>query len=401
MARATARDLLDRRSDVELVLADVNVPAVQAVEERLRGVSRSGAERISSTGVDAANVETVRQTVRGSDVVINAALYYFNLPVMQAALAERVPYVDLGGLFHVTRQQLMLHGVWERAGVTAIVGMGSTPGITNVQARHAVTLLDRVETIGIYCGNTPNADSPGAWGYSVNTILDEATKPPMAFRDGRLQELEPLAEPTTWSFLEPIGEKEVHHSLHSEIATLPFSFADRGVRECFFKINYFGYTPVALRQLKALADAGLASLDPVAVPDRGRPGEVAHVRPRDVLVAALTREEQRRADSGERGGDRDAFVVDHEEVAVEVTGTRGGRRTVVRVDTIASGRADWRLSGGTILTATPPGIVACWLADGSLSLPGVHPPENSIEPERLFAELELRGMPTTVRVTEG
>lgn len=401
MARATARDLLDRRPDVALVLADLDLPAARAVEEALRTASRTGAQQISAQRVDAADVDSVRDTIRDADVVINAAVYYFNLSVMHAALAERVPYVDLGGLFHVTRQQLLLHTVFERAGLTAIIGMGSTPGITNVQARHAVTLLDRVETIGIYCGNTPNADSPGVWGYSINTILDEATKPPMVFRDGRLQELEPLAEPTTWSFLEPIGEKEVHQSLHSEIATLPFSFADRGVRECFFKINYFGYTPAALRQLKALADAGMASLDPVAVPDRGRPGEIAQVRPRDVLVAALGREEQRRAEASERGGDGDAFVVDHEEVAVEVTGTRDGRRTVVRVDTIASGRPDWRLAGGTILTATPPGVVACWLADGSLSLPGVHPPENAIDPERLFGELERRGMRTTVRVTEG
>ncbi len=401
MARATARDLLDRHPEVELVLADLNLPAAQEVEEGLRRVSGAAAERITSRRVDASDVDAVRETIRGADVVINAALYYFNLPVMQAALAERVPYVDLGGLFHATRQQLLLHGVFERAGVTAIIGMGSTPGITNVQARHAVALLDRVEVIGVYCGNTPNADRPGAWGYSINTILDEATKPPMVFRAGRLEELEPLAEPTTWSFLEPIGDKEVHHSLHSEIATLPFSFADRGVRECFFKINYFGYTPEALRQLKALADAGLAGLDPVAVPDRARTGEIAHVRPRDVLVATLVREEERRADAREAGSDRDTFVVDHEEVAVEVTGSRGTRRTVVRVDTLASGRPDWRLPGGTLLTATPPGIVACWLADGSLVLPGVHPPENAIEPERLFRELEQRGMRTTVRVTEG
>ncbi len=402
MARATARDLLDDPG-VELVLADLNLRAAQEVEEGLRRISGAAAAKIRSRGVDAADVDAVRETIRGADVVINAALYYFNLPVMQAALAERVPYLDLGGLFHTTRQQLLLHGVFERAGVTAIVGMGSTPGITNVQVRHAVALLDRVETIAVYCGNTPNADRPGAWGYSINTILDEATKPPMVFRAGRLEELEPLAEPTTWSFLEPIGDKEVHHSLHSEIATLPFSFADRGVRDCFFKINYFGYTPAALRQLKALAEAGLASLDPVAVPDRARTGETAHVRPRDVLVATLAREEERRADADadEGAGDHDTFLVDHEEVAVEVTGTRDTRPTVVRVDTLASGRPDWRLPAGTLLTATPPAIVARWLADASLSLPGVHPPENVVDPERLFGELEQRGIRTTVRITDG
>jgi saccharopine dehydrogenase-like NADP-dependent oxidoreductase len=73
MARATARDLLDRRPDVELVLADVNVQAAQAVEEGLRGVSRPGRHKISPTRVDASDVEAVRETIRGADAVINAA----------------------------------------------------------------------------------------------------------------------------------------------------------------------------------------------------------------------------------------------------------------------------------------------------------------------------------------
>ena len=361
MARATARDLVETRPDVELVLADVNVDAAREVAATLSGA------RVEVRPVDAADLEGVRSVLRGADSVINAAHYYFNVPVMRAALAERVPYVDLGGLFHVTREQLPLDDEFERAGVTAVIGMGSTPGITNVQARHAVEMLDRVERIGVYCANTPEADSPEAWGYSIHTIIDEMTKAPMVFRDGELRELEPLAEPEVWEFLPPIGRKEVHHSLHSEIATLPISFADRGVRECFFKLNYFGYTPAALRRLKAMLDE----------------------RPRDEVIAELT------ALRG-RTGTADDFVVDHEEVAVEVRGERDGRPATVRIDTMGVARTDWRMSGGTLLTATPPGIVATWLADGTLRAPGVNPPEAVVEPERLLAALAARGIHTTV-----
>jgi saccharopine dehydrogenase-like NADP-dependent oxidoreductase len=120
-----------------------------------------------------------------------------------------------------------------------------------------------------------------------------------------------------------------------------------------------------------------------------------------VLIAALAREGERfAAESRVRGEDPDAFVVDHEEVCVVVDGTRHGRPARVRIDTLARGREDWALAGGTLLTATPPGIVAGWLADGSLHAPGVHPPETVIDPERLFAELDRRGMRTTVQVSE-
>ena len=225
------------------------------------------------------------------------------------------------------------------------------------------------------------------------------TKRPFVFRDGEFVELEPLAEPEPFAYLEPIGVQASHHSLHSEIATLPLTFASKGVRDVSFKLNHFGYTPRALAELKVLCDAGLASQEPVAVRERGtgEAGRSASVRPRDVLIAALARDGERlAAEARARGEDPDAFVVDHEEVCVVVDGTRDGRPARVRIDTIARGREDWQLAGGTLLTATPPGIVATWLADGSLRAPGVHPPETVIDPGRLFAELEWRGMKTSV-----
>lgn len=399
MGRATARDLLETRPDVSLVLADLDVAAAERIAGGLHDAVSGAAPRLSVARVDASDPASVRAVIAGADAVINSVQYDFNLVVMEAALGERVPYVDLGGLFHMTRRQLELGDAFTAAGVTAVIGMGSTPGVTNVQARAAADRLETVSSISVWCGNTPNPDALSAWGYSINTILDEVTKRPVVFRDGAFVELEPLAEPEPFRYLEPIGVQESHHSLHSEIATLPRSFTAKGVRDVSFKLNHFGYTPRALRQLKALCDAGLASIDPVAVPARDATDArtAVSVRPRDVLIASLTRDGERlAAEARARGEDPDAFVVDHEEVCVVVDGTREGGAARVRIDTMARGREDWRLAGGTLLTATPPGIVACWLADGSLVAPGVHPPETVIDPARLFAELDARGMPTTV-----
>ena len=66
--------------------------------------------------------------------MLNCVTYYWNLPVMRAALAARVPYSDLGGLYHGTQEQFALDDDFVAAGVPALLGMGSTPGITNAMA---------------------------------------------------------------------------------------------------------------------------------------------------------------------------------------------------------------------------------------------------------------------------
>ena len=70
------------------------------------------------------------------DVVVNCTQYNWNLDVMSAALAARVNYMDLGGLYHMTKKQFALDRDFRRIGKLAIAGMGGAPGITNVMARH-------------------------------------------------------------------------------------------------------------------------------------------------------------------------------------------------------------------------------------------------------------------------
>ena len=62
--------------------------------------------------------------------------------------------------------------------------------------------------------------------------------------------MEPLSEEEYYLFREPVGWAKTHLSLHSEVATIPLSLADKGIRECFFKITFFGYSERALRQMQ-------------------------------------------------------------------------------------------------------------------------------------------------------
>jgi saccharopine dehydrogenase-like NADP-dependent oxidoreductase len=319
----------------------------------------------------------------GADSLLNATVYYFNLPVMEACLEAGVHYVDLGGLFHTTRKQLELHERFQTAGITAVLGMGSAPGIPNVQARYAAERLDTIETIHIYDGIQPPPGDDVFFGYAIPTIIDELTMPPMVYRNGEFLACEPLSEPEEYWFQSPIGLLKTHLSLHSEVATLPVTYADKGVQECFFKINYWGVTEEALRKIKLFADLGFASTEPMEV-------KGVSIRPRDLFVKLMS----------PYTPPLDAFVAEasdptdwKKEIVTEVTGTQNGGRVTYRLGTLTA--------VGSRPTGAAPAIIAHWLAAGRISQAGVFPSEAVVEPEPFFAELAGRDIHTQVSVTQG
>jgi saccharopine dehydrogenase-like NADP-dependent oxidoreductase len=310
--------------------------------------------------------------------------YYFNLDVMRACLEAGVAYIDLGGLFHMTRQQLELGAEFERAGLTAILGLGSCPGVSNVQAGWLGSMLEQVDSVRIYNGSTLDEGESLAAPYAIDTILDEISQPAMVFRDGEFVEAQPLGEEEFYLFPEPIGWAKTHLSLHSEVATLPLSLAEKGIRECTFKITFFGYSEAALRKLQFLAQLGLASREPVEIGG-------ARVRPRDLLLrllAGLPQDQPKPAGPG------------FKDVATEVRGRAAGRKVTLRVDTSGWSHPQWGVSGGTHLVGAAPAIVARWLASGELSRPGVWAPEQVVPPEPFFAELGARGFTTRLARSE-
>jgi saccharopine dehydrogenase (NAD+, L-lysine-forming) len=377
IGRAIVRDLAEDRQVRDIVVADLDVEGARRLAESL------GRPGVTAVRADVADHAALTALVKGAGAVVNSVQYYFNLQVMKACLEAKAPYIDLGGLFHTTRKQLELDAEFRRAGVPAVIGLGSCPGIANVQARAVADAFDTVESIRIYNGATPDQGDSLAWAYSIQTIFDEITLPPVVFRDGTFVETAPLGEEELYRFQDPIGVTKVHLSLHSEVATLPLTYQAKGIRDCFFKISFFGYSEKALRQLQFLASLGLASTEPVQV--RG-----VAVRPRDVLVEVM-----KRAPQIERAGS-----LGFKDIVTEVRGTRGGRPAAGRVETTCWPHKTWGISGGTVLVATPPAIVARWLAQGAIKAAGVLPPEKAIEAAPFFKELESRGARTTVSVAE-
>jgi saccharopine dehydrogenase (NAD+, L-lysine-forming) len=351
-----------------------------------------GDGRFKAAGIDVTNRTALVKLLDGVDCVTNSVQYYFNLDVMQACLEAGCHYLDLGGLFYTTRKQLELHEVFQAKGLTAILGLGSCPGIANVHAALVADRFDRIEAIKIYNGATTDSKDSLAWPYSLETILDEMIERPAVFRAGQFVDLEPLAEEELFDFRPPIGNQIAHLSLHSEVATLPLSFASKGIEECFFKIHFFGYSEKAFRKLQALTRLGLGAKEPVTVKAKLPDNRLSsvEVRPRDVLSQVLLKSEATRR--GENPGFKD--------IATIVVGTKAGQPLTVRVDTLAWPHTDFGVTGGALTVGVPPAVVARWLAAGEVEAKGVYPPETAVDPLRFFRELAQRQISTEITVTE-
>lgn len=381
MGPGIVRDLAANPQVSQITVADLDAAGAQRVVEQTSG------DNLEAAAVDVRESASVHAVLRHADACVNAVQYYFNLEVMRACLRTGTPYVDLGGLFYMTREQLKLSPAFAEAGLTAILGLGSSPGVSNVATALAAEELERIESIQLYNAADVVEEDPLGQIYSIQTILDEITKEPVVFENGEFRTVEPLSGQEIFPFQPPVGVRTVHHSLHSELATLPLTYADRGVRDAFFKIAFFGYSEEALGQLKLLADLGLGSDELLRVGD-------AAVRPRDVLVA-LQREHAR--PSG--GADTDEELRGYKNVAAVVQGEQAGRPVTVRVDALAAPHKAWHASGSNVMVTSPPAIGAVWLAEGRIAQPGVHPPETVVPPREFFAALAVRGVSTTVTTT--
>jgi saccharopine dehydrogenase-like NADP-dependent oxidoreductase len=284
--------------------------------------------------LDASDADAVAEALDGCAVCVNCADYRLNLEVMRGCLDAGAHYVDLGGLFHVTRRQLELGEAFAGAGLTAIVGMGSAPGKTNLLARAAIERLgappSRMEIWAVT--RDPAAKShPFPAPYSVQTLKDELHMRPMVVREGRLDEVEPLSGHEEREFPEPVGRAEGIFTLHSELATLPAAYPT--LRSASFRLCL---SPGLLDKLLALRDGELP----------------------------------------------EPYVQSPDSVAMHLVEVVDGSSGSVTGLTITHG-------GSARSTSEPPARAAVELEDGRLSAPGVHPPEEAIsDPEAFLALLD-------------
>lgn len=365
MGRAVVHDLAGAPEVKSILVADFDHGRAHKVSREFgRGKSQAAFSDVRETS-------RLAKLLKGSHVVLNCTQFNWNLHVMRAALAARIHYMDLGGLYHMTRRQFALDRDFRRIGKLAIPGMGGAPGITNVMARALCDSMDRPQSIRVYNAGADlqKYDTPIAYSFSIATILDELTTPPVHFTGGKYVEKPILSEPEPGSFPNPIGKITLRHSIHSELGTLAESFRGRGVREVFFKINY----PAELVSLvRGLAETGFTSRERVAV-------NGYKIVPREVLLALLQKHAATKPPK------------DVEALRLVVIGRDGGKKTAAAMEMWAGNTKRPLMSAVARDTGFPCSIAAIMHGRGEIPGVGVIAPELVVPPQPFFNELKRRG----------
>ena len=217
--------------------------------------------------------------------------------------------------------------------------------------RAAADRFDHIESVRIRVGardlNAKLADF--FFPYSAQTIVEELTLKPWVFTHGKFREVKPR---TGWErvvFSRPVGAQWVVLTRHSEIATIPLTFRDKGLRECDFKV---GFDRKFVREVTRRLKAGWTARDFAKLPTpRGKPNDYEVSR---VIVR--------------------------------------GDKKIVTMDCHAKANRRWHASAGDIDTGCPPSIIAQMIATGTIAQRGVLPPEVAVPVELFFRELCRRGM---------
>lgn len=375
MGAGIVRDLLSDRAivDIETVrLCDASRDKMEALAAEL------GDPRIELVGLDVTDPDALSAAISGADICINCVptLLGFQMAIFEAALAAKVSYVDLGGLGTYTVKQIAEHERFKAAGVTAVIGVGADPGMSNVICRAVADELDEIDRINLYWAAELTGDENPVLvpPYSVSTVLAEYAHPSTQFYDGKHVECAPMSGAEYLDLPEPWGRCEFMHSPHSEQLTVPLAdgIREKGIKEFSWKLH------LPHREHEAwvgLVKAGFGDFnEPVDI------GGVS-VKPLDVLNKVIERNIKKNAERIPAQESHEIhFAIGH--------GRKGGKPCTVRVEVVVSPDPMYR-----------PYVDACTSMNGSIAAqlilkhtkkPGVYAPEGYFDVATYFPELEKR-----------
>lgn len=375
MGAGIVRDLLSDRAIIDIAkirLCDASREKMEALATEL------GDARIELVDLNVTDTAALSAAITGADICINCVptLLGFQMTIFEAALAAGVAYMDLGGLGTYTVKQIAEHERFKAAGVTAVLGAGSDPGMSNVICRAVADELDEIDRINLYwAAELAGEENPVLVPpYSVSTVLAEYAHPSTQFYGGRHVECPPMSGREFLELPEPWGRCEFMHSPHSEQLTVPLAdgIRDKGIKEFSWKLH------LPHREHEAwvgLVKAGFGDFDaPIEI------GGVS-VKPLDVLNKVIERNIRKNADS--------IPAQESHEIHFAIgQGRKDGKPCTVRVEVVVSPDPMYApyVDACTSMNAS----IAAQLILKEPKRPGVYAPESYFDASTYFPELEKR-----------
>ncbi len=366
----------------ELVLGDLRGDRSKA----LKSIGRTAT--VHPLQVDVTNPLSLQDALGDVDVAVNATLPEHNLAVMNACMDAGCAYVDPWGLSPVAPgerpgvlSQLDLDARWRERRLTAVVSMGSDPGVSSVMVRAAAERLATLDEVRILKAAAGAGSIEGYPLYSRAVFLRDALARPLVWEDGRLSSQDFVSGEEEYEFPAPVGRRHVYQFYHEEVLTLPQRLG-RPIRRVCFKHDI---NPDIVRAIAALDALGLLAAD------------------------------KRLALGGGRVSFRDAFLATFPEpstlvgpvagamaLVAEVLGTKAdGTRARITASLVVDHREANRKRGTTAeryVTAVAVSAAVALLEDPATLRPGVLAPEE-LPLDKVLPFLSERGVGFEVRET--
>jgi saccharopine dehydrogenase (NAD+, L-lysine-forming) len=141
------RTLADAEDFSEIVIGDIDLPRAEQLAREI------GGDRLVATHVDVLDNQSITRAVTGCDLVVNCVGPFYNTvrAIVDAVVAAGINYLDVCDDVDVTRDLLAMNDRVANAGLTMVIGMGNSPGATNLLAAFAAqSLLDTTEAVDIF-----------------------------------------------------------------------------------------------------------------------------------------------------------------------------------------------------------------------------------------------------------
>ena len=338
----------------EIVIADLR-------QEEAAAVARAtGNPAVTAVSVDATSPESLASVLAGADAVLNCIgpFYRFGPPILKAAIDAGVNYVDVCDDLAPTRTMLALDGLAKERGVSALIGMGNSPGLSNIFVKLcAEQLLDTVTDVDIMHihGGEPE-EGPAVIKHRIHAMVNDVP----LFIDGAfisVRQLEESAQPyVVDTEFRSVGTYPVYPYPHPETITLPDYIP--GLRRAtnlgvIFPLPYFHLTQDMVR-------VGACGLDPILV--QGQP-----VVPLEFSVAHISSQRARLLEEAGVTGPAGCL-----KVVVKGKKTEKIKTLVFSLSATSAGAGEG--------TGIPAAVGAVLMLRGNIERKGVFPPEGGVQP---------------------
>lgn len=354
-------------------------------EAKCKAIAAQLSRPIETAQVDADDVAQMVALIERvkPDLVINVALPYQDLPIMDACLATGVHYLDTANYEPRDTAKFEYSWQWayrkkfEEKGIMALLGSGFDPGVTNVYTAYlAKHYFDTIETLDIVDVNGGNHGKAFATNFNPEINIREVTAPCRHWENGQFIETPAMSLHKKFVCPENVGEYEIYRMYHEELESLVLNFPSLKKAQFWmsFSQNY-------LKHLEVLQNVGMTRIDPVLYNGQ-------EIIPLQFLKAVLPEP----SSLGESTKGKTC-------IGNIVSGKKEGLSKKVYIYNICDHEEAYREVGSQAIsytTGVPAMIGAKMMLEGKWMKPGVWNMEQ-FDPDPFMADLNLYGLPWVVQ----